>query len=105
MTSLKSWPCAALADADLSARTTIGVGGRARWLLEPATPEELVARLRKAGVDAEFGGDPLSSAKKLVAGLCGQSAALILGAGDIDLVQDDLLEELAVRGPGGRGAR
>jgi UDP-N-acetylmuramate dehydrogenase len=41
MTSLKSWPCAALADADLSARTTIGVGGRAEWLLEPATPEEL----------------------------------------------------------------
>ena len=41
MTSLKSWPCAALADADLSARTTIGVGGRAEWLLEPASPEEL----------------------------------------------------------------
>lgn len=70
-----------------------------------AGAEELVARLRKAGVDAEFGGDPVASAKKLVAGLCGQSAALILGAGDIDLVQNDLLEELAVRGPGGRGAR
>jgi UDP-N-acetylmuramate dehydrogenase len=41
MNSSKSWPCAALADADLSGRTTIQVGGRAQWLLEPATPEEL----------------------------------------------------------------
>jgi UDP-N-acetylmuramate--alanine ligase len=70
-----------------------------------AGSEELVARLRRAGVDAEHGGDPVASAKKLVAGLCGQSAALILGAGDIDLVKNDLLEELAVRGPGGRRAR
>lgn len=67
-----------------------------------AGAEELVARLRRAGVDAEFGGDAAASVKKLVAGLCGQSAALILGAGDIDLVQNDLLEELAVRGPGRR---
>ena len=52
MTSLKSWPCAALADADLSARTTIQVGGRVRWLLEPATPDELrkaVAAAREEG--------------------------------------------------------
>src|SRR6187551_3868324 len=41
MTSLKSWPCAALPHADLSARTTMRVGGAAEWLLEPATPEEL----------------------------------------------------------------
>jgi UDP-N-acetylmuramate dehydrogenase len=53
MISSKSWPCAALADADLSARTTIGVGGRAEWLLEPATPEELraaIATAREEGV-------------------------------------------------------
>src|SRR5205814_3304659 len=41
MISSKSWPCAALHNADLSARTTLRVGGRAEWLLEPATPEEL----------------------------------------------------------------
>lgn len=36
------WPCAALREADLGARTTIRVGGRAEWLLEPAHPDELV---------------------------------------------------------------
>ena len=41
MSSSDSWPCAALRDADLSTRTTMRVGGRAQWLLEPATPEEL----------------------------------------------------------------
>jgi UDP-N-acetylmuramate dehydrogenase len=38
-----SWPCAALPAADLSARTTIRVGGQAEWLLEPAHPDEFVA--------------------------------------------------------------
>jgi UDP-N-acetylmuramate dehydrogenase len=37
------WPCAALAEADLSARTTLRVGGTVEWLLEPATPDEFVA--------------------------------------------------------------
>ncbi|HVS17231.1 MAG TPA: FAD-binding protein, partial [Planctomycetota bacterium] len=37
------WPCAALPEADLSARTTLRVGGRAQWLLEPADPGELQA--------------------------------------------------------------
>src|SRR5262245_55457697 len=41
MNSSWSWPCAALAGADLAGRTTIQVGGQAEWLLEPATPEEL----------------------------------------------------------------
>ncbi len=77
-------------------------GARAHIDTEAAGAEELVARLRKAGVDAVRGGPPAESAKVLCAGLCGQSAALILGAGDIDLVQHDLLEELALRGPGGR---
>jgi UDP-N-acetylmuramate--alanine ligase len=78
-------------------------GARAHIDTEAAGAEELVARLAKAGVDAERGGSPIESAKILCAGLCGQSAALILGAGDIDLVRHDLLEELALRGPGGRG--
>jgi len=37
------WPCPALPEADLSSRTTIRVGGRVEWLLEPAHPDELVA--------------------------------------------------------------
>jgi UDP-N-acetylmuramate dehydrogenase len=74
MTSLKSWPCAALADADLSARTTIQVGGRARWLLEPATPEEL----RKAIVAAR--------AEGLAIRILGGGANLIVGDGVLDAV-------------------
>jgi UDP-N-acetylmuramate--alanine ligase len=80
-------------------------GARAHIDTEGAGAEELVARLKKAGVDAVAGGAPGASAKILREGLCGQSAALILGAGDIDLVQHDLLEDLALRGPGGRRPR
>ena len=43
------WPCAALQSAELGPRTTLKVGGRAEWLLEPATPEELVA-FRHGGI-------------------------------------------------------
>jgi hypothetical protein len=40
----RAWPCAgACARPSLSARTTLRVGGRAEWLLEPAHPDELVA--------------------------------------------------------------
>ena len=38
-----SWPCAALREAELGARTTLRVGGRAEWLLEPGHPDEFVA--------------------------------------------------------------
>ncbi len=48
MSSSKSWPCAALQLAELAPRTTLRVGGRARWLLEPADPGELVAAWRAA---------------------------------------------------------
>jgi UDP-N-acetylenolpyruvoylglucosamine reductase len=48
MISLQNWPCAALFDADLSAKTTMHVGGRAEWLLEPADPEELCAAYNAA---------------------------------------------------------
>jgi UDP-N-acetylenolpyruvoylglucosamine reductase len=41
MSSSVTWPCAALAEAELAPRTTMRVGGRAEWLLEPADPEEL----------------------------------------------------------------
>lgn len=40
-TSSLNWPVAALRDADVPLRTYLRVGGRVRWLLEPATPEEL----------------------------------------------------------------
>ncbi|HEX6882139.1 MAG TPA: FAD-binding protein [Planctomycetota bacterium] len=43
MSATLAWPCAAVPEADLAPRTTIRVGGRAEWLLEPATPGELVA--------------------------------------------------------------
>ncbi|HUR27433.1 MAG TPA: FAD-binding protein [Planctomycetota bacterium] len=41
MNSLLTWPCAALSRAPLADKTTMRVGGRAEWLLEPANPEEL----------------------------------------------------------------
>jgi UDP-N-acetylmuramate dehydrogenase len=49
------WPCAALREADLSARTTLRVGGSAEWLLEPAHPDEFVAAWRAA---RELGFEP-----------------------------------------------
>ena len=54
MTTVKSWPCAALAGAGLAGRTTIQVGGSAEWLLEPSTPQELakaVLAAREAGFE------------------------------------------------------
>lgn len=36
-----NWPCVALEHVKLSDRNTMRVGGQARWLLEPTTPEEL----------------------------------------------------------------
>ncbi len=41
MNAALSWPCAALPGAALADRTTMHVGGRVQWLLEPANPEEL----------------------------------------------------------------
>jgi UDP-N-acetylmuramate dehydrogenase len=55
VTALSSWPCAALANAPLAARTTMRIGGAAAWLLEPATPEEF----RRAWLAAlERGAEP-----------------------------------------------
>ncbi|MEZ6014094.1 MAG: UDP-N-acetylmuramate dehydrogenase [Planctomycetota bacterium] len=45
MTSSTTWPCASLADAPLAERTTLRVGGRVEWLLEPRDPEELQAAI------------------------------------------------------------
>lgn len=78
-------------------------GARAHIDTRGAGAEELVLRLKRAGINAVHGGSPRASVKKLCERLPGASAALILGAGDIDLYKDDLLEELALRGPGTRG--
>jgi UDP-N-acetylmuramate dehydrogenase len=53
MSSSIDWPCAAIPRADLSARTTMHVGGQVEWLLEPTRPEELRGawlRARDAGL-------------------------------------------------------
>jgi UDP-N-acetylmuramate--alanine ligase len=60
---------------------------------------ELVRRLELAGVDVEEGGPPARAAQVLARGLVGECAALIVGAGDIDRVRDDLRDELALRRP------
>ncbi len=78
-------------------------GARVHIDTRGAGSEELVVRLKKAGLDAEYGGSPSSSVKKLCERLPGGSATLILGAGDIDLYKDELLEKLALRSPGARG--
>ncbi len=80
-------------------------GARAHIDRFAAGAAELVTRLKRAGVEAELGGDPKSSMKKLAAGLIAGEAALILGAGDIDLAKNELLEELALRSAPQRGAR
>jgi UDP-N-acetylmuramate--alanine ligase len=80
-------------------------GARAHIDKQGAGAEDLVSRLKRAGVDAVFGGSPRESVTKLCERLPSGSAAMILGAGDIDLSKNDLLEELALRGPGARGTR
>ncbi|HJO26083.1 MAG TPA: FAD-binding protein [Planctomycetota bacterium] len=69
-----TWPCAALPAADLSGRTTMKVGGRAPWLLEPATPDEfreVWLLLRERG---------------LAARVLGGGANLLIADGELDFV-------------------
>jgi len=79
-------------------------GARAHVDEQGAGAEDLVVRLKRAGVDAVQGGPPRESVRRLCERLPAGGAALILGAGDIDLAKHDLLEELALRGPGARGS-
>ena len=64
-----------------------------------AGADELVARLRRAGVDAVVGGDRFRSSVIFAEGVQDQGplACLVLGAGDIDSIRDDLLDRLALR--------
>ncbi len=80
-------------------------GARKHIDRDSAGAPELVARLVRAGVDAHEAGDPSSAVRMLARGLPSQCAALILGAGDIDLACDHLLEALALRGSTARAAR
>lgn len=59
---------------------------------------ELVEGLRKAGVRAKLGGPCADAARTFASELPLGCAALILGAGDIDSVRDELRDELALRG-------
>ena len=79
-------------------------GARAHIDSASAGSPELVQGLMRAGIDAELGGPPADAVKKLCARLPAGCAALILGAGDIDLSKHDLLEELALRGAAQRGS-
>ncbi len=71
MLSSPTWPIAALADAELASRTTMRVGGRAQWLLEPATPDEFAAAVNAA---REHGFEPR---------ILGGGANLIVDDGDL----------------------
>lgn len=80
-------------------------GARKQIDREAAGAPDLVARLRRANVDAHEAGDPSSAVKQLALGLPSHCAALILGAGDIDLAREELLEVVALRGAASRTAR
>ena len=73
-------------------------GARAHIDRESAGAPELVAKLRRAGIDAEVGGERTTAVKSFAERVPVGGAALVLGAGDIDLSQHDLLHELALRG-------
>lgn len=72
-------------------------GARAHIDGVAAGADELAARLRRAGVDARTGGGPFESSAVLAEAVREPAAVLVLGAGDIDGIRDDLLDRLALR--------
>ncbi len=58
---------------------------------------ELVRALERRGVAAELGGGLATAVERFAAGLAAQTAAFVLGAGDIELVRADLLRRLEER--------
>jgi len=80
-------------------------GARKHIDREAAGAPELVSGLRRAGGDAHEAGNPSQAVKMLAAGLPSPCGALILGAGDIDLAKDELLDAVALRGAAARPAR
>ena len=62
-----------------------------------AGAQEIVDGLRARLVEAELGGDLAKSLSVFTEGLPSPAAALVLGAGDIDNIRDELLDDLALR--------
>src|SRR5262245_44279453 len=60
---------------------------------------DLVLALRRRGVPAEEGGEPLRACERFVAALPAAAAAFVIGAGDIEGIRTPLLERLAARAP------
>jgi len=72
-------------------------GARLHIDTESAGSEELVTRLKRAHVEAVFGGDLAGSVSASLERLPAGSGLLVLGAGDVDGVRDELLNSLALR--------
>jgi UDP-N-acetylmuramate--alanine ligase len=74
-----------------------------------AGAQDLVDGLKSIHVEASYGGPLGSAVQRFVEGLAepGETpaCALVLGAGDVEHVQDELLGKLALRGVKGSGAR
>jgi UDP-N-acetylmuramate--alanine ligase len=64
-----------------------------------AGAEDLVRALVREGVQAVHGGAPAQAAAAFAQEMTFDTAGLVLGAGDIDRIKDDLLSRLAVRSP------
>lgn len=79
-------------------------GARAHTDAVTAGAPELVDGLRAAGVDAVDGGPLARSAALLLEGLPrrGPCAVLVLGAGDVNGIQHELLSGMALRSPAAR---
>ena len=60
---------------------------------------ELAARLGRAGTQAVAGGDLAHSLAATIEHLPDRAALLVLGAGDVDTLRDDLFRDLALRFP------
>jgi UDP-N-acetylmuramate--alanine ligase len=65
---------------------------------------DLAGLLRRAGVDAVAGGDLASSIVHTITEIPARSALLVLGAGDVETIRDDLFTALALRSIGTSGA-
>ena len=70
--------------------------------IEGADAETLVTRLLRAGTDAVVGGPPRGACEVFARGLVNGACALVLGAGDIDGIQGELIDAVAVRFAGKR---
>jgi len=77
-------------------------GARTHIDVHSAGAPELVDLLRKAHVEAEAGGGLATVVPAFTSGLTRPCVALVLGAGDIDGIQQELCDELAVCGASAR---